>query len=424
MIANEKQITPISRRPNPAVSQRIDSTHSSIQDGDQTRKNLALSSIPSSFSASPKDKGFPKQKKEPDPECDVLGDDSMAWDVDDDRKGCDRFAKSCPRCFRLVWQPRVFHNFPLANMKNWTPEYLVECFGTEPIRTLAFSDVEPSTVKIDSKKKNRKRIIRPNRVRTGIEPSKRARKTKAQGPTTRSQSRRQNEVAREAWKRVTEESKGKKKSKKKQEAEINFGEFTGSAKVMTLREFLLAPGSRYIRWSLRNPGKSRGAYHSGTIPDVIKADVLPPMHMFIEKGCLVDCVLRFGTNRYRYPCHTDWAWNCLIQVRGKKIVYFHAPFPPKFRKKAQDHGSEDVACICERGSDKEGKMRLVLEEGRSDVVVANNTDSQFTGDLLFIPPSWPHSVESLEQGLSVSVNYFFKGSKDSIDQLLNDAAKN
>mmetsp|Transcript_35531 Transcript_35531/g.69008 ORF Transcript_35531/g.69008 Transcript_35531/m.69008 type:complete len:422 (-) Transcript_35531:88-1353(-) len=399
MIANEKQVTDSSRRPEPGNSPNTSSRHSRIEGCDTIRENLAFSSMPTSFSA-PNAKTSMKKEKEHE----VLGDDSMAWDVDDDRKGCNRFAKSCPLCFRLIYQPRVYHEFPLNNMKDWTPEYLVKCFGKERIRTLAFSKSEPSTMKTDSKKGNRKRRILPEHM--GAEPSKRPRNNKRYGPTTRSQSRRQNEVARETWRKVTKESTAHKKAKGNQESEISFREFDGSPKLMTLRQFLLAPESRYIRWSLRNPGKGRGAHHSGTIPDAVKADVLPPMHMFIEKGCLVDCVLRFGTNSYRYPRHADWAWNCLIQVRGKKVVYFHAPFPPKFRQKGNDP-SKDVACSCERGSNGTKKMQLILNEG----------------DLLFIPPSWSHSVESLEQGLSVSVNYFFKGSQDSLDQLLSDAKK-
>ncbi|GAB5357155.1 hypothetical protein AAMO2058_000349700 [Amorphochlora amoebiformis] len=182
-------------------------------------------------------------------------------------------------------------------------------------------------------------------------------------------------------------SKGKKDRKEltgkdAKKNEILFEEFDArGTKDMSFPKFLRQSESRYIRWSLREPSEGRGLHHSGVIPDQIFKEI--PLPSFVEKGALVDLVVRMGTRKYSYPKHQDWAWNCLLQVLGQKHVTFHPPFP---RELPGLEGRK--LCRCEKG----GERSVLLGKG----------------EMIFIPPNWFHSVQSVEDGLNVSVNFFWK----------------
>jgi len=153
-----------------------------------------------------------------------------------------------------------------------------------------------------------------------------------------------------------------------------------------------------VRWSLFQHERSRSGNHSGRIPDALSADL--PIPTFLAKGSLIDCVLRLGTNQYKYPKHKDWAWNCLLQICGSKIVTFHPPFPLPGLNLSDLEASEVIQggrCSCCRPT-----ANGVLAEARLK-----------PGDILFIPPQWSHSVESLEAKLNISVNFFWN---ENVDQ--------
>jgi len=362
--------------------------------------------------------------------------DPLVWDHKETTKGRARFESKCETCEGTYFEPKIYRGYPTGNAI-WSAEYFESILKDELIHTLSFSHQEMAKPSKEAVSGPGHEGIALNEEATHSSSQHRHKKSKLgkrtskasealKGRITRSRSRRLSkrvkaelykeeskdelaDITRNANSRKAKrsrsgtESQNKQKSHSRTENRPKFDEFDALSEKMTFREFLQRKESRYIRWSLEPQGGIRGTNHSGLIPGKIFSSV--PKPSFVQKGALVDMVLRLGTRKYTYPKHKDWAWNCLLQLVGSKSVLLKSPRldpkPTKSKHKAprcaEAKAKTEIGAPCTCTCDSSNKN----QSGRVFEIILK------PGEMLFIPPQWTHTVSSLDDGLSVAVNYFW-----------------
>lgn len=263
----------------------------------------------------------------------------------------------------------MFSQFQAEKLFSWTEAGIGRRLGDAQFQTLLFADSESDTTTSSSNKKHSRKRRRSGLAAAAALPHPLRRRGKLQQAVAAAGA-----AASAPGGDVVADTKA---------TSLDF--VPSGAVEMTFSEFRTSTETRYIRWSL--PGGSRRrppGSHSGTVPKCLASD-LPLPDKICSPGELIDCVVRLGTPRYRYREHSDWAWNCLVQVAGVKLVTLRPP----------NDGSSGVPfrCACSRGAG-------VGRDERCSV-------SLKPGQVLIIPPNWRHKVASKSDGVAVSVNYFW-----------------
>ena len=152
------------------------------------------------------------------------------------------------------------------------------------------------------------------------------------------------------------------------------------------------------------------------LPDGLRADV-PTPDLVIEagRGDVYDTSIWLGLAPTYTPLHRDPNPNLFVQLAGRKKVRLLRPEVggAVFTRVQEIVGGTGNALI--RGGEMmAGKEREVLEEvvweGKGDAVPEGQTwECELgPGDGLFIPKGWWHSIKGLGEGITGSVNWWFR----------------
>jgi hypothetical protein len=129
------------------------------------------------------------------------------------------------------------------------------------------------------------------------------------------------------------------------------------------------------------------------------------------KGDVYDANIWMGTPPTYTPLHRDPNPNLFVQLAGEKCVRIFAPNVGQaiYRKVQQKLGAGGSGRI--RGMEMmEGQERELLDQ----YVWGENVEEEGleaivgSGDSLFIPKGWWHSIKSVGTGITASVNWWFR----------------
>lgn len=152
------------------------------------------------------------------------------------------------------------------------------------------------------------------------------------------------------------------------------------------------------------------------LPEALQADVQPPdLILKAGKGDIYASSVWLGTEPTFTPLHRDPNPNLFCQLHGTKLVRL---LPPKIGEMLY---FEVQARIRQQGSSRirtaEGMMQGLERKVLEDAVWGDEVDLDEmrgakveTGDALFIPKGWWHSIRSWgsDGGLNASVNWWFR----------------
>ena len=154
-----------------------------------------------------------------------------------------------------------------------------------------------------------------------------------------------------------------------------------------------------------------------SLPEELKADL--PTPEIVEKsgtGDIYDANIWMGIPPTYTPLHRDPNPNLFVQLAGDKIVRI---LPPEtgdkvFARVQKALGRLDSAAF--RGEDMmKGKEKRLLEDQiwDDDSVLNDASEAGYEahvgrGDGLFIPKGWWHSVKGVGEGITGSVNWWFR----------------
>jgi hypothetical protein len=154
-----------------------------------------------------------------------------------------------------------------------------------------------------------------------------------------------------------------------------------------------------------------------SLPDLPKRmrDDLPTPELVLTagKGDVYDSSIWLGQAPTYTPLHKDPNPNLFVQLAGRKCVRLYAPKAGNriFSEVQEMIGGSGTASM--RGEEMmQGEERRVLEK----VVWGDERDEGpegweaelESGDALFIPKGWWHSVKGLGEGINGSVNWWFR----------------
>jgi hypothetical protein len=192
-------------------------------------------------------------------------------------------------------------------------------------------------------------------------------------------------------------------------------------------EFVYASDSTFILTSEPDPHASHSAHELPTatiyiaqaslpdLPPKMQADLpTPGIVLKAGKGDVYDSSIWLGQAPTYTPLHKDPNPNLFVQLAGRKVVRLYAPKAGNriFSEVQEMIGRRGTASM--RGEEMmQGEERKILEkvvwgdegdDGRHDGWEAE-LDS---GDALFIPKGWWHSVKGVGEGINGSVNWWFR----------------
>ncbi|KAF7178611.1 hypothetical protein CNMCM7691_007425 [Aspergillus felis] len=158
------------------------------------------------------------------------------------------------------------------------------------------------------------------------------------------------------------------------------------------------------------------------LPPVLRDDFpTPELVLKADKGDVYDTNVWIGHPPTYTPLHRDPNPNLFVQIAGQKVVRLLAPDAGQrvfasVRRQLGRSGDREAAAF--RGEEMmQGQERALLEEAvwdDADSGGANNTlDEGYeahleTGDGLFIPKGWWHSIKGVGEGVTASVNWWFR----------------
>ncbi|KAK5128163.1 hypothetical protein LTR08_004089 [Meristemomyces frigidus] len=150
------------------------------------------------------------------------------------------------------------------------------------------------------------------------------------------------------------------------------------------------------------------------LPQGLRADVpTPGLVLEAGKGDVYASSIWLGVAPTYTPLHRDPNPNLFVQLAGRKRVRLFSPGAGRnvFAKVQDDIGGGGSANL--RGVEMmEGRERAALEEevwGRDDLYRNSAFEAELGGgDGLFIPKGWWHSFKGTGEGMTGSVNWWFR----------------
>jgi hypothetical protein len=191
-------------------------------------------------------------------------------------------------------------------------------------------------------------------------------------------------------------------------------------------EFVDASSSTCILTSRTNHSLPHSAHELPTariyiaqasLPDLPKGmrDDLPTPDLVLKagKGDVYDSSIWLGQAPTYTPLHKDPNPNLFVQLAGRKVVRLYAPKAGNriFSEVQEMIGGRVTASM--RGEEMmQGEERRVLEEvvwGDQGDEGRDGWEAELeSGDALFIPKGWWHSVKGVGEGINGSVNWWFR----------------
>lgn len=191
-------------------------------------------------------------------------------------------------------------------------------------------------------------------------------------------------------------------------------------------EFVNATTSTYQLTSKSNPSSPHSAHELPTatiyiaqasLPDLppnMQADLpTPELVLRAGKGDVYDSSIWLGQAPTYTPLHKDPNPNLFVQLAGRKLVRLYAPKAGNriFSEVQEMIGGRGTASM--RGEEMmHGEERKALEKavwGDEEDQARDGWEAELeSGDALFIPKGWWHSVKGVGEGINGSVNWWFR----------------
>ena len=154
-----------------------------------------------------------------------------------------------------------------------------------------------------------------------------------------------------------------------------------------------------------------------SLPDALKTD-LPTPEIVTKSGTgdVYDTNIWMGIPPTYTPLHRDPNPNLFVQLAGNKIVRILPPGMGEnvFKKVQNALGRSESAAFRGDGMMKGEEKRLLEDQIWSDRLIAEEAcEAGYEvylegGDGLFIPTGWWHSVKGVGDGITASVNWWFR----------------
>ncbi|QQK44932.1 Transcription factor jumonji/aspartyl beta-hydroxylase [Penicillium digitatum] len=156
------------------------------------------------------------------------------------------------------------------------------------------------------------------------------------------------------------------------------------------------------------------------LPPVLREDFpTPELVARAGKGDIYDTNVWIGHPPTYTPLHRDPNPNLFVQMAGKKVVRLLAPVDGQavfgaVRRQLGKSGSPEAAAF--RGEEMmQGRERALLDEMVWGTQVSTGSDAGVgfeahleAGDGVFIPKGWWHSIKGVGEGVTASVNWWFR----------------
>ncbi|KAJ6063842.1 hypothetical protein N7499_012522 [Penicillium canescens] len=157
------------------------------------------------------------------------------------------------------------------------------------------------------------------------------------------------------------------------------------------------------------------------LPPILRADFpTPDLVSRAGKGDVYDTNVWIGHPPTYTPLHRDPNPNLFVQLAGQKVVRLLAPEDGQavfgaVRRQLGKSGDREAAAI--RGEEMmHGRERILLDEmvwgspvsAGGDGVGVGLEARLGDGDGLFIPKGWWHSIKGIGEGVTASVNWWFR----------------
>lgn len=191
-------------------------------------------------------------------------------------------------------------------------------------------------------------------------------------------------------------------------------------------EFVNASNSTYMLTTRPNASSPPSAHKLPTatiyiaqaslpdLPPKMRADLpTPELVLKAGKGDVYDSSIWLGQAPTYTPLHKDPNPNLFVQLAGRKCVRLYAPKAGNrvFSEVQEMIGGRGTASM--RGEEMmQGEERRVLEKvvwGDEGEEGREGWDAELdSGDALFIPKGWWHSIKGMGEGMNGSVNWWFR----------------
>ncbi|KAJ5683232.1 hypothetical protein N7462_006397 [Penicillium macrosclerotiorum] len=195
--------------------------------------------------------------------------------------------------------------------------------------------------------------------------------------------------------------------------------------VLSFRQFH-APLTLFLEWMRKAETSSQAArlYLAQCqlldLPQVIRDDFpTPELVLKAGKGDVYDTNVWIGHAPTYTPLHRDPNPNLFVQLAGQKIVRLCSPLDgqalfSKVRRQMGQSGNREAAAF--RGEEMmQGQERALLDEMVWGPAAASGQKAETkyeahleAGDALFIPKGWWHSIKGVGEGVTASVNWWFR----------------
>ncbi|OQD72487.1 hypothetical protein PENDEC_c021G03425 [Penicillium decumbens] len=195
--------------------------------------------------------------------------------------------------------------------------------------------------------------------------------------------------------------------------------------VLSFRQFH-APLTMFLEWMrmAENSPQSSRLYLAQCqlldLPPVLRQDFpTPDIVAQAGKGDVYDTNVWIGHPPTYTPLHRDPNPNLFVQLAGQKVVRLLAPADGQavfsaVRQRLGKSGGKDAAAF--RGEEMmQGQERALLDEMVWRVPASAGSDAGAgyeahlgAGDGLFIPKGWWHSIKGIGEGVTASVNWWFR----------------
>ncbi|KAF7115231.1 hypothetical protein CNMCM5793_001658 [Aspergillus hiratsukae] len=205
------------------------------------------------------------------------------------------------------------------------------------------------------------------------------------------------------------------------------GETIPESSELSFRQFH-APLSLFLDWMRTAESQSQATrlYLAQCqlldLPPVLRDDFpTPDLVLRAGKGDVYDTNVWIGHPPTYTPLHRDPNPNLFVQIAGHKVVRLLAPDAGQrvfasVRRRLGCSGDREAAAF--RGVEMmQGQERTLLEQAVWDDGDSNGTNNVLdegyeahleTGDGLFIPKGWWHSIKGVGEGVTASVNWWFR----------------
>ncbi|KAJ5380954.1 uncharacterized protein N7496_003382 [Penicillium cataractarum] len=204
----------------------------------------------------------------------------------------------------------------------------------------------------------------------------------------------------------------------------NMSQQATASDVVSFRQFH-APVTLFLEWmrTAETSPQSTRLYLAQCqlldLPQVLRDDFpTPDIVAKAGKGDIYDTNVWIGHPPTYTPLHRDPNPNLFVQLAGRKVVRLLAPSEGQalfssIRRQLGKSGGKDAAAM--RGEEMmQGQERVLLDERVwGDSASAGSEGSGYeahleAGDGLFIPKGWWHSIKGVGEGVTASVNWWFR----------------